>query len=103
MNHVPDGDVRGQTILGRARLAAGRRPEARTLLAPIFDPGHPLTGRPVDVAAARFELARALDNPSQRRAEERAARDELGRLGRPGQETLRDLDEQLPMNAGSHR
>jgi eukaryotic-like serine/threonine-protein kinase len=101
---VPDGDVRGRMILGRVLVASGRHAEARRLLAPIFDPAHPLTGKPVDIAAARFELARALDDdPSQSKAREWAARDALAKLGRPGEEMLRDLDNELPVKVGPHR
>jgi hypothetical protein len=90
-------------ILGRALVAAGRLAEARGLLAPIFDTAHPLVGKPVDVAAARFELARALDgDPSQSQALERAARDALGKLGRPGQEMLGELDDELPLKVRTH-
>jgi hypothetical protein len=98
---IPDGDVRGRMVLGRALVAAGKLAEAHALLAPIFDAAHPLAGKPIDVAAARFVLARALGgaDPAQRQAIEQAARDALAKLGPAGHEMLRDLDLQLPSNA----
>jgi hypothetical protein len=91
---LPDGDVGGRAILGRVLVAAGRRAEARALLAPIFDPAHPLAGSPIDVEAARFALARALEHGDAGRgaALEQAARDALTKLGPAGLEVIRDLD-----------
>lgn len=97
---VPDGDLRSRALLGRVLVAAGHIGQARTLLAPVFDAeGAPLfRGKPIDLAAARFALARAIlpGDAALGRELEARARAELAALGPAGVELLADLKRQLP-------